>query len=365
MLLLAIALSSVLPAQDDAPARRSVERSLSFLEKQGTAWIRERGCLSCHHVPFMLWTFREAQDHGIAVDPRKLAEWTEWSRKESLAQHVRIKLTDEALEALHGDGVAAETVARLAPLAKHPGGFTDESFKSNLSKTLTPEEIERYRMEMAARVPREKGDGGGLDTMGFLLLSGGYGAAEPDFLAATRGRMMELQQADGSWKPGGQLFSMKRSAAEATEVTTMWAMIALGDPNPKALAFVRKAATGKTTEWLAARMIVEKRFGDAGPLVGELRSRQNPDGGWAWLAGGASDPFTTGVVLYALAIVGAAEPEAVAKARRFLVSTQAEDGSWAIDGLTAKPKASKEPIYRYWGTAWAAIGLARTLPEKP
>ena len=33
-----------------------------------------------------------------------------------------------------------------------------------------------------------------------------------------------------------------------------------------------------------------------------------------------------------------------------------------IDGLTAKPKPSKEPIYRYWGTAWAAIGLARTLP---
>jgi hypothetical protein len=179
--------------------------------------------------------------------------------------------------------------------------------------------------------------------------------------------MRELQQPDGSWKPGGQLFSMKRPAAEATQVTTMWALIALDEATPKALEFVRQAAAGTTNEWLALRMMVEKRFGGDG-VEGqrrELLARQKEDGSWAWLQGGAGDPFGSGLVLYALAAVGSVDEPVLSKARAYLARTQKDDGSWAVDGLTAKPKPSKEPIYRYWGTAWAAIGLARTLPEKP
>ena len=144
----------------------------------------------------------------------------------------------------------------------------------------------------------------------------------------------------------------------------MWVMLTTG-PSEKAREFVRKAAPGATNEWLAARMLVEKRYGDPAPFRKELAARQNRDGGWAWLHGGPSDAFATGQVLYALSVAGAMDADAVAKARRHLVETQGVDGSWAVDGLTAKPKPSKEPIYRYWGTAWAAIGLARTLPEKP
>jgi hypothetical protein len=183
-----------------------------------------------------------------------------------------------------------------------------------------------------------------------------------DLIEVARARIDGLQQPDGSWKPGGgQLLALKRTPVEATEVTTMWTMLAT-DSSEKSLEFVTKAKPGATNEWLAARMLIEKRSGDPASFRKELAVRQNADGGWAWLHGSASDAFATGQVLYALSLAGAMDADAVAKARRYLVGTQGADGSWAVDGLTAKPKPSKEPIYRYWGTAWAMIGLARTLP---
>jgi hypothetical protein len=359
MLLIALALSSALQAAEADPARRSLERSLAFLEKEGTAWIKERACLSCHHVPFLIWSHREARERGLPVDPKKLAEWTEWSRNESLAQRaLRVKLTEPALEALKADGLPAETLARLAPLTKKPGSKEADFLKA------IGEESAANREAILKRAVREKGDGGGLDAMAQLLAGGAYGSDATEFTTSTRTRIAELQQADGSWKPGNQLFAMKRTPAEATEVTTMWAMLTM-EASEKALDFVSKAKPGATNEWLAARMLIEKRHGDPAPLRKELLARQNGDGGWAWLHGGPSDAFATGQALYALSLAGEMDAEAVSKAQRYLIGMQGADGSWAVDGLSAKPRPSKEPIYRYWGTAWAAIGLARTLPGKP
>src|SRR5262245_587608 len=85
MLLIALALSSLVQSSED-PARRAIERSLPYLEREGVAWIEKRACLSCHHVPFMLWSFREARDRGVAIDEKKFAGWTEWARAESLGK---------------------------------------------------------------------------------------------------------------------------------------------------------------------------------------------------------------------------------------------------------------------------------------
>src|SRR5262245_50459296 len=85
MTLFALALLSALQTPED-PTRRAIEKSLSYLEREGVAWIEKRACLSCHHVPFLLWSFREARDRGLAVDEKKLAGWAEWARGESLAK---------------------------------------------------------------------------------------------------------------------------------------------------------------------------------------------------------------------------------------------------------------------------------------
>src|SRR5262245_33157755 len=41
------------PSTDDV--RKSIERSLPFIEKEGLAWIKKRDCMSCHVVSYMLW----------------------------------------------------------------------------------------------------------------------------------------------------------------------------------------------------------------------------------------------------------------------------------------------------------------------
>jgi|SRR5579862_1943023 len=366
--------------------RQAVDRSLPFLEKEGTAWIQKRACMSCHTVTFMLWSHAEAQAKGIKVDPKKLASWTEWSLNDSMSQRTRLKLTDPGLEALKGEAIPAETLAKLAPLTKKPA-VREGDFLRELAKVLSPEEIGLNQASLLKIASKEKGDGGGLDTMNQMLLAGVYGgqaSKESAFVAATRTRIVELQQVDGSWKPGGQLGGLGRSPAEATEVTTMWTVLSLSGAQEatvkagieRALAFIRKAKPGKTHEGLILRALVEKEFGDAElsrTLLKEVLAHQNSDGGWAWLQGGASDAFATGQVLYAASVSGSTDDDlAIKRAWTYLVETQGKDGSWtvspsAITSPTTLPDRIKrlEPIYRYWGTAWATIGLARSLPAKP
>ena len=58
----------------DTAVRDAVSRSLPFLEKEGVAWMKAHGCMSCHHVPLLLWSYRSAQAQGFKVDSQKLAE---------------------------------------------------------------------------------------------------------------------------------------------------------------------------------------------------------------------------------------------------------------------------------------------------
>jgi squalene-hopene/tetraprenyl-beta-curcumene cyclase len=90
---------------------------------------------------------------------------------------------------------------------------------------------------------------------------------------------------------------------------------------------------------------------------------QHDDGGWGWLLADESDAFGTGVALYALARNGlSSEHPAIGRARQFLIESQQAAGSWSVKG-TKKAKAKQiEPTATYWGTCWAVIGLAETLP---
>ena len=70
-----------------------------------TAWRGSRsacGCMSCHTVVFMLWSPQRRRGCviGIAVDQKKLAEWTEWSMDKSLATRVFFKLDSKTVQSL-------------------------------------------------------------------------------------------------------------------------------------------------------------------------------------------------------------------------------------------------------------------------
>jgi len=197
------------------------------------------------------------------------------------------------------------------------------------------------------------------------------------------------QQADGSWKVGGQFESMqRRDAHEAKGNTMRVALLALAMPDvdasvadaarTKAQALLAQDETPKSVETLAFRTLYSRHFGppeESVALRAELLELQHTDGGWSWMMGEAqSDCLATGEVLYVLQ--SAADPsavEAIGRGRRWLLDQQREDGGWSIDFTRiskldrsgeAKAKSLKDAtfIYTLWGSAWATIGLLEGLP---
>src|SRR5262245_27977652 len=59
--------------------REVIQRSMPFIERQGAEWIAKKDCLSCHHTAFMVWSLNAANQRGIHVDQKKLAECTAWA----------------------------------------------------------------------------------------------------------------------------------------------------------------------------------------------------------------------------------------------------------------------------------------------
>lgn len=371
----------VLATQESDPViekvRTSIVRSLPYLEKEGTAWIRQHDCLSCHHVPFLLWSHQEARGKGIAVDAGKLAEWGTWSRAESVKQRVKLRLPAKSLEELKEDGLPQAVLAKLTTNASRIVG-KEEDFAKQLPKYLSPEELAAHREAVMKRASRDSGDGGGLDTMAQLLLAGTYaGDGDAEFSASLRTRILEMQNKDGGWAAGGQIGRMNRTAAESTETTTLWTLLALSEAADgaaksgieRARAFLKELKPGRLLEGLAVRLLLEKT--DAARKA--LTERQNADGGWASIQGGTSDAFATGQALYALTRTAqSGGGDSIVRARSWLLQSQGEDGSWTVAPLSLTSPETKperlqrlEPIYRFWGSAWAVIGLARSLPAKP
>ena len=366
---------------DGGEVRKAIERSLPFIEKEGVAWIKKRDCMSCHHVPFMLWSHNEAQSRGIKVDAKKLAEWTEWSKEKSLATRVFFKLNAKTVEPL-----AAPVQTKLAHLIDED--FTHEAdFVLALTKALAPAELKQHQTNLVkeAAIPKKGAvnDGGGLDTLTQLFLAGVRsrpGEETAEFDRSTAALMARWQEADGQWKAAGQLPSRRWSRASADQTTTMWTLLALStyrEPEPavkqtleRGHAAVKKSKPDPNLEWLVARLVYERAFGAderVGILKSELLRRQNADGGWGVTPGKPSEAFSTGQSLYALSLTGSSPRGAVvSKARQFLLDTQQQDGSWITPPASTSqggPERLKklEPIYRFWGTAWAAIGLSRML----
>jgi hypothetical protein len=374
---------------EPATARTAVERSLPFLEREGVKWMTEKGCASCHQVPFMLWSHNAAHAHGIAVDERKVTEWIEWTRRFSRTRREWFKLTKASLSRESGTALPAELLARLDPIIDKPFSTKDE-FVAQLRQVLTREEVDQHEAALVKRAlrPCEPGnDGGGLDTLSQLLL-GRAAVADTGSEKTTafddelRDVMLRWQQPDGSWKAAGQLPSQNRPHAESDAVTTMWAVLALstldrpgaatGQATRRALEFLGSIEPAQSNESLVTALLVERKLGQpdrADRLLNELLSQQNPDGGWAWRRSGASDAFATGQALFALSQGGAAKDNnSIERARQYLIESQTPEGYWsvpsrAVSSATNEARLKKlEPIYRYWGTAWATIGLSHTLP---
>src|SRR4030095_9609804 len=102
------------------------------------------------------------------------------------------------------------------------------------------------------------------------------------------------------------------------------------------------------------------------------------DGGWPQLPRYDSDAYSTGEALYALREAGVpASDPAWQKGLKFLVSTQARDGTWHVRTRMISPAEvspeyfstgfpyGKDEFLSYAGSCWAVMALMSALPEKP
>ncbi len=298
-----------LVASGSSAAKEMVRKALPFLEEEGTAWMEERKCTSCHQVPSMVWAFQRAAKAGLA-DAKKAGQWYEWSVKW-------------------------------------------ENWMSPESKSTEEKAASANALTMA------------------VLLLGRDPATPPQtpWVTQFRDHLLKNQRANGSWKADGQLPLQKRPARETEEASTLWVALALKsvddlswDGINRALAWVNEGKeAAKSTERLALQVLAKLEFGapeEVKGAVAELLERQNPDGGWPFVSGDPSDAFGTGVALYAAARAGLPlTAPALQNAAHFLRQTQKADGSWDVPSTRAKDENKVRETSSYWGTCWATIGL--------
>ena len=364
---------------------QAVERSLPFLRAEGIKWNREKQCLACHHVNG-IWALNEAHRRGLLPGGPDLAGWNEWSLDYDVTRSVFYQFSEQASASLRRAGLPD---ASLAALRKFDRTFsTRDDFRRELAKVLGADVLARYEEDIikAAAKPGQGDSGVGSDSLAATLLLAGtpeLTAAPGEARQALADRLVQVQQKDGSWEASLQFhMGQRRPEQESDGVMTLWNLLALASleapsdqvvrSRDRARAWLRGREPGVSTESLVTHLLVAHRLGDAERslrLLKELVGEQHADGGWGWLRGAdRSDAFATGLALYGLGVMGrrGLDPE-VRRARAYLVGTQRADGTWRVPNTATSKKdtASKDGLYRYWGTSWAVVGLLRILPDRP
>ncbi|WP_298868569.1 prenyltransferase/squalene oxidase repeat-containing protein [uncultured Gimesia sp.] len=295
--------------------RETVQRSIPYIEEQGQWWITKKKCVSCHRGGNMVWSLALAKRNGFEVS-QKLDEWFDWAVDKSLSKNDKGKIV----------------------------GLGNKEGVAQILLSLDPSNLKPHQIDTQNKLAA-------------LLRNG--------------------QQADGSWKPGGQLPSQKRPITETASVSTMWLtltlLVASNSPEgsqavERAMKYIKQSTPGKSIEWYALRLLLSVQTKDAklrAEFVKKLRSQQKPDGGWGWMVTDESDALGTGLALYALLRAGLdSNDQAIKRAQQFLVSTQRDDGSWPVKGTKEKKKNNVEETAVYWGTTWAAVSLIESLPKE-
>jgi len=304
----------------DAPSTaRAVEKSVALLQKTSSEFFKQSGCVGCHHQPAAAFAVSAARANGFRVD--------ETASREQL-DHMRFGLREFQEGALQRiDGPAGPDIPTFTLL-----GMADAGHKPDLASDIAV-------CNVAAQ-----------------------------------------QQANGSWNLRGvSRTPMEESniarTARAVRVLKLW-----GPPGRKA-EFDKRIARAqawlvesrpRTTDDLAMRLLGLVWSGasksEAQTAARALMAQQRPDGGWAPTPHLTSDAFATGESLYALRESGsmAVSDDAYQRGVRYLVNTQADDGSWYVRSRAPKFQPYFQSGFPYdhdqWisstATAWATVALA-------
>jgi hypothetical protein len=228
---------------------------------------------------------------------------------------------------------------------------------------------------------------GGADNNLYLaeaLVRSGYPSdRKTDVLAAN---LAAYQSGDGGWHLPGYARSPLQDNDFSRTAMAIRALKTYGTPG-RATEMKDRIERGK--QWLlhASPVTLEdfvmrlNGVAAAGAPVSDLRklaepilAKQRPDGGFAQRDGFPSDAYATGMTLWVLAKSGVVQPnqDAYGKGVKFLMSTQATDGSWHVSSRATKFQIYFESGFPYghdqWistmATGWASAALSLSMDGK-
>ncbi len=326
-LLLLAALAGSLPAQSLPELRQSVARALPILQHSAAEFVARRACVSCHHNILPILMLNLARDRGISIDEAVLGA-----------------VEEKTFRGLRGPAAL------------------DNAIQAESLNDPTPNDS-------------------------FLLMAAHSANLDAGLVPAVYARRLLAWQRDGRWVTSD--FRPPHSSSVFTATAT--AVRAIGLYLPAELRLEREASLRQARAWLVAThpsstedasfRLLGLVWAGAPPAEIEIARKdllalQQSSGGWPELPHYHSDAYSTGEALFALresGLPGNARP--LRQAFRFLISTQAADGSWRIHTRMISPAQvspeyfssgfpyEKDEYLSYAGTCWAVMALLTALPH--
>jgi ankyrin repeat protein len=310
-------LTCSLGAQSTQEIRQAVDRALPPLEHSTATFVAKRACVSCHHNILSILTFQMARERGVKIDPALI------------------------------NAVEAKTFRPLrGPLA------FDDAVQAVTLNDPTPNDS-------------------------YLLMAAHASGLAPDLTTAVYARRLVQWQRDGHWVTSD--FRPPHSSSMFTATATAVRAISLYMPDKACILRARRwllRTRPASTEDAAFRLLGLVWAGAAANEIdaarGDLLAMRKPTGGWPQLPGYQPDAYSTGESLFALHEAGT--PIAGADLK-FLISTQAADGTWRVRTRMLSPAQVSPPYFptgfpyekdeylSYAGSSWGVIALLAALPK--
>src|SRR5262245_14974551 len=281
-LLVLLLVTGTLSAQAPRNIRNAVTQALPLLQRSAGQFVAKRGCVSCHHNILTILTLDLARSRGFEIDAKIL------------------------------EAVEDKTFREL-----NSASALDNAIQATTWNDPTPDDS-------------------------FLLIAAHTAGRPPDLTTAVYARRLLRWQREGHWVTSD--FRPPHSSSVFTATATAVRAIRFYTPNE--LSGDLDAALRAARQWLletrpvstedAAFRLMGMTWAQApqdeiGAAQRDLRAMQTSNGGWSQLPGYTPDAYSTGEALFALHEAGVPMTDSEwNKGLKFLMSTQASDGSWHV-----------------------------------